>query len=57
MYTHVSMQSLIKQFRLDEQTHKILGILADFEKRTLIDEFRFLVNERAKVLKIKEVSQ
>jgi hypothetical protein len=42
--------------RMDKRTHQIWGLLAKVEQRTKMDEFRFLVKQRAKELKIKEVS-
>jgi len=43
--------------RIDKKTHRTWGILAEKENRTKADELRYLVNERAKTLKIKEGSQ
>lgn len=38
---------------LDKETSRKLGLLADVESRTKIDELRFLVKERAKELGVK----
>lgn len=42
--------------RIDKKTHRTWGILAERENRTKADELRYLINERAKELKIKEAS-
>jgi len=39
--------------QLDKETSRKLGVLADAESRTKIDELRFLVKERAKTLGVK----
>lgn len=38
-------------FRYDTQTHELLGIISKTENRSKVDELRFLIGERFKVLK------